>query len=69
MVGFELEKRVAGEMAVQGERGFYRPITVYIPGMDEKAKGGREGRGGEGGLVIGREDLHFERVGIPSHFP
>lgn len=33
---------------------FHRSITVYIPGMDEKAKGGKEG---EAGLVIEREDM------------
>ena len=51
------------------ERGFfYRSMTVYIPGMDEKALGGREG---EAGLVIGREDLipTFTAVGIHFHFP
>lgn len=66
--GSELEKRVAGEMAGQIERLFYRSITVYIPGMDEKGKGGK---GGEAGLVIEREDLilAFKTVGIHSHFP
>lgn len=41
--GSELEKRVAGEMAGQ-RKGFLCSVTVYIPGMDEKAKGGREGK-------------------------
>lgn len=31
-------------MAGQRERVFYLSITVYIPGMDEKARGEREGR-------------------------
>lgn len=53
MEGVELEKIVAGEMTGQRERVF-TALTVYIPGMDEKANGGK-GRGGrscdsEGGL-------------------